>query len=202
MEGEKIEVKSIEIKNLLEFNKRYGKCRLILEQDYEGTSRDRIIAKVKGNGLQTNLKKIDGLKKNEKAVAESLDKLSIMSSNKQYKLDKLITILDTMEMKGDELKVKEVFERNSGNFIANMVRSGGDRGERAVVYSRLDRKMEEDKGRVWADLKKRNNKYEGNKIEERYSEKSTGVIIGCDHNILISSKAVERARIGVYGKVT
>jgi hypothetical protein len=77
-----------------------------------------------------------------------------------------------------------------------------ERGERAIVYSRLDRKMKEDKGRVWADLKKRNNKYEGNKIEERYSEKSTGVIIGCDHNILISSKAVERARIGVYGKVT
>lgn len=95
------------------------------------------------------------MKKNEKAVAESLDKLSTMSSNKQYKLDKLITILDTMDMNGDELKVKEVFERNNGSFIANMVRSGGDRGERAVVYSRLDRKMKEDKSRVWADLKKR-----------------------------------------------
>jgi hypothetical protein len=66
MEGKKIEVKSTEIKNLLEFNKRCGRCRLILEQDYEGTGRDRIIAKVKGNGLKTNLKKIDGLKKMKK----------------------------------------------------------------------------------------------------------------------------------------
>lgn len=107
-----------------------------------------------------------------------------------------------MDMNDEQLKVKEVFERNNGSFIANMVRSGGDRGEKAVVYSGLDRKMKEDKSRIWADLKKMTTKYEGNKIEERYNEKSTGVIIGCDHDIFISNKAVERARIGVYGKIT
>jgi hypothetical protein len=61
MEGKEIEVKGTDIKNLLEFDKRRGSCKLNLQYEYDDTGRSRVIARIKGMGLETNLEKISGV---------------------------------------------------------------------------------------------------------------------------------------------
>jgi uncharacterized lipoprotein NlpE involved in copper resistance len=130
MEGSEIEVEG-NIEDKLEFDKKQGTCKLRLEKNYDGSGRDRIIAEIKGQGLTTDLgKEVVGLTSNAKEVADSfkskfrneeknsagvlnVNGAAFYAKEKFVDINKLITILDTMAMNGEQLKVKEILERNN-----------------------------------------------------------------------------------------